>query len=99
MPRKAEPARQRPKSAPPQSRRRKTTASQVPPAEPITKMAQCLALLRRQRGATAQDLMDVTGWQAHSVRGFLSGTVRKRLGHTLRSERSGTEPRRYYVDA
>jgi hypothetical protein len=41
--------------------------------------------------------MKSTGWQAHSVRGFLSGTVRKRLGLALISE-AGDSGRRYRID-
>jgi hypothetical protein len=40
-----------------------------------------------------------TGWQPHSVRGFLSGTVKKRLGHDLRSEKSSGGVRRYMIGA
>jgi hypothetical protein len=49
--------------------------------------AQILGLLKKPGGATLQNLMNATGWQAHSVRGFLSGVVRKKMGLSLRSER------------
>ena len=44
-----------------------------------SKTANVLDLLKKPGGATAQELMRATGWQRHSVRGFLSGTVGKRI--------------------
>jgi hypothetical protein len=50
-----------------------------------SKASQVVELLKRPGGATAKELMKVTGWQPHSVRGFLSGTLRKKLGLTVAS--------------
>ena len=44
-------------------------------------------------------LMEATGWQPHSVRGFLSATVKKKLGLSLVSETSKDGVRRYRIDA
>ncbi len=62
-----------------------------------TKKASCLAMLARREGASIEELMEATGWQAHSVRGFLSGEVRKRLGKTLSSEVPTEGDRRYRI--
>jgi hypothetical protein len=48
-----------------------------------SKTAVVLALLRREGGTTLAELMSATGWQKHSVRGFLSGTIGKKMGLTL----------------
>ncbi|MEE4235109.1 MAG: DUF3489 domain-containing protein [Anderseniella sp.] len=42
-----------------------------------------LRALRRKSGVSLDELCKLTGWQAHSVRGFLSGTVRKKLGYEV----------------
>lgn len=51
-----------------------------------TKSDTVVALLTRSRGATIDEMMTATGWQAHSVRGFIAGTVKKKLGRSVTSE-------------
>ena len=46
-------------------------------------------------GATIQDLAIVTGWQVHSVRGVISGVLKKKLGMTVVSEKNESGERRY----
>jgi hypothetical protein len=53
-----------------------------------TKHGRIIAMLRRPAGATIASLVAATEWQQHSVRGFLAGVVRKKLGLNLVSEQS-----------
>ena len=71
------------------------------PSKPAcpTKAETIVALLRSEAGATIDDLMAATGWQAHSIRGFLSAVVGKRLGLALRSIKSAAAERRYSIEA
>lgn len=62
-----------------------------------SKTAHVLALLQRSQGATLQQIMHATGWQAHSVRGFLSGTLGKKMGLTVASIKEQSGERRYSV--
>jgi len=68
-------------------------------AERVTKHDRVLELLSQRNGVTIPEMMEATGWQQHSVRGFLAGTVKKKLGFTLTSSKSEGELRRYKIDA
>jgi hypothetical protein len=67
-----------------------------PPAAPLNKSETIQTLLNRQQGATISELSEATGWQAHSVRGYLSGTLKKKLGLTLTSSKEDGS-RRYQL--
>jgi len=64
-----------------------------------TKTAKVLALLRRPQGAGLKELVRATGWQPHSVRGFLSGIVVGKMGLKISSSKAGSGERRYAVEA
>ncbi len=66
---------------------------------PQTKKQIALSLLQRSKGASIAEMQGAMGWQAHSVRGFLAGTVRKMPGVILLSEKSESGPRRYRIEA
>jgi hypothetical protein len=60
-----------------------------------SKTAKVLSLLRPPKGATLKELMKATGWQAHSVRGFLSGAVGKKMGLAVASTKRENGDRVY----
>jgi Protein of unknown function (DUF3489) len=58
-----------------------------------------IALLGRKDGATLTELMKATGWQAHSVRGLLSGSLGKKMGLAVASTKREDGKRRYSIKA
>jgi hypothetical protein len=76
------------KAVKPPPRRRSAAASPGPAARSNTKHARIIAMLRKPAGATIAAIMTATDWQQHSVRGFLAGIVRKKLGLNLVSDQT-----------
>ena len=74
--------------------KRKTTRSRP---QKTTKAATILILLRRPQGTTIAQLVKATGWQAHSIRGFLSATIKTKMKLKIVSERQEGKARRYRV--
>jgi hypothetical protein len=62
-----------------------------------SKTSEMLDLLKRPNGATSKELTKATGWLPHSVRGFLSGTVSKKMGLTVISTKSDDGERSYSI--
>lgn len=67
-----------------------------PPA--TTKADKILLLLQRNTGTTVAEMAKATGWQHHSVQGFMSGTLRKKRGLEIKSLKDGDKDRRYFVE-
>ena len=67
---------------------RSVHSSPNPSTRPDTKHDRIIAMLRTPAGATIAAIMTDTEWQQHSVRGFLAGVVRKKLGLNLVSEQT-----------
>lgn len=62
-----------------------------------TKSQILIALLKRPKGASIPELTKATDWQSHSVRGYLSGTLKKKQGLTIASTRDDSKDRRYRI--
>jgi hypothetical protein len=81
--------------APAKQAPRKPEAQPQPPApatlapieRPKSKLAILIDLLQRAEGMTIAQAIEATSWQAHSVRGALAGSIKKKLGHDVASEK------------
>jgi hypothetical protein len=79
----ANPAPQKPADTPAEP----APPTAVTPSDPKGKLGAMVALLRRPGGASLKVLVAATGWQAHSVRGAMSGSLKKKLGLAISSEK------------
>lgn len=62
-----------------------------------TKQATLIAMLQRPDGATVHQVMESTGWQAHTILGAISGAIKKKLGLNVVSEKSASGERAYRI--
>jgi hypothetical protein len=76
-----------------------TTKDAAPTARDGSKKAIVLDMLKRLDGATLSDIMSATAWQAHSVRGFISGSLGKKMGLTVESFKRPDGARAYRIAA
>jgi hypothetical protein len=63
-----------------------------------TKQAMMIELLKRPGGATLAEIVEATGWQAHTVRGAMAGALKKKLGLTVTSEKDEVRGRVYRLN-
>ena len=75
-----------------------TQVEDKPRSRNNSKQAQVIALLKRPEGATIAQVMNVTGWQQHTVRGTFAGAFKKKLGLTITSEKPVDGERIYRVE-
>jgi hypothetical protein len=80
-----------------------TNAAPANPKTPRTrensKQAQMIELLKRPDGATLNQLIEATGWQAHTVRGAMAGALKKKLGLTITSDKAAGQERTYRISS
>jgi hypothetical protein len=72
-----------------------TAKDATPTARDGSKKAIVLDMLKRPEGATLADIMSATAWQAHSVRGFISGSLGKKMGLKIESAKRDDGQRAY----
>ena len=87
------------KATPPKKAAKAPKAAKAKGARQGSKTAQVLELLRRPGGATLRELMASTGWQAHSLRGFVSGTLGKKMGLSVESRKGEDGERTYSLNS
>ena len=83
----------------PKAGKKASPAKKAKGARDGSKAAKILDLLKRPGGATSKELQKASGWQPHSVRGFLSGTIAKKMGLTVISTKGDDGERSYSVKA
>ena len=93
-------SRHRPPTRPqrPRARPRSKAAKAAKPAKAApadkptpragTKQAKLIELLKRPEGATVEQIAEATGWQKHTIRGAISGALKKKLGLTVEATRT-----------
>ena len=86
QPKKPQPKKRRGRAASKPAAAKSKGKQSLPAVRRGTKQALLINLLKRKNGASIDDIVKATGWQAHSVRGAISGALKKKLGLTVTSE-------------
>ena len=80
----------------------KRTTTKAPPAEakaprPASKQARLIEMLRQPEGVAIDEIVKTLDWQAHTVRGSMSGALKKKLGFTIESQKVDGRGRVYRI--
>jgi cell pole-organizing protein PopZ len=91
-----------PKGTPTKAKATKTTksakkATGAPVPREFSKKAAVIDMLRRKGGATLEEITKATDWQNHTIRGFVSGTLTKKMGLTVESAKNADGARYYRI--
>ncbi|MGA2716330.1 MAG: DUF3489 domain-containing protein [Bryobacteraceae bacterium] len=86
-----------PKATPKPKAARPAKAAKEKDVREGSKTETILDLMKRSGGVTLKEIMKATGWQAHSVRGFVSGTLGKKMGLTVVSTKGEDGERTYLI--
>ena len=97
-PKATRPAKKQPKAAPAAKTPVAKAEAKAKPARADSKKAIVIKMLQRKNGASNEEIMAATGWQTHSVRGFIAGTLKK-AGLTAESFKTDAGERRYRLPA
>ena len=95
----ASPARRAKRVSTPRKNKPPQTATAASSTRENSKLANMIALLRRKEGATLEQMMKATDWQSHSVRGAMSGALKKKRGLNVTSSKEGSVRVYRIVDA
>jgi len=92
----AKPKRKPKKPNPPKKARAANRATAKPKADRTNKKAEVIAMMKRAKGATLAEIMKATGWQPHTVRGFVS-ILGSKGGEKIESSRNAAGERTYKI--
>jgi hypothetical protein len=79
------------------SKSKKQTRADAGTTRADTKQAQLIAMLKRPKGATIEEIVNAFGWQAHTARGAIAGALKKKLGLDVRSAKDEQRGRFYRI--